>query len=47
MEDIEFIKVELNNRQGYYRKLRFNSIEQLNRYIIEKYNLNNNKEKEC
>lgn len=41
MQDIEYIKVELNNRNGNLRKLRFTSIEQLNSYFNEKYQLKN------
>lgn len=41
MQDIEYIKVELNNRNGNLRKLRFTSIEQLNSYFNEKYQIKN------
>lgn len=40
MQDIEYIKVELNNRNGNLRKLKFTSIEQLNSYFNEKYQIN-------
>lgn len=40
MQDIEYIKVEMNNRNGNLRKLKFTSIEQLNSYLNEKYQLN-------
>lgn len=40
MQDIEYIKVELNNKNGNLRKLRFTSIEQMNSYFIEKYQIN-------
>lgn len=40
MNDIEYIKVELNNRNGNLHKLKFTSIEQLNSYLNDKYQLN-------
>lgn len=42
MQDIEFIKIELNNRNGNYRKLRFKSIEELGEYLNDKYQIYQN-----